>query len=159
MGILWRAGAVAVMAAACGARYPQPSYSAHTTSELLEVPFPPPPARVEAVPDKPSSGAVWIDGEWVWRGRKWAWKMGYWAAPPSPESFSPWQLTRNDAGTLFVAPGTWRDAHGQPTPPPPPARVAGTGSQTVVDAEGVTEPAGVNLAPDGKRARRGDGGA
>jgi WXXGXW repeat (2 copies) len=159
MTIRWRASAVAIAAVACGARFPHPSYTPHTTAELVEVPFPPPPARVETVPDRPSPGALWIDGEWAWRGRKWSWRTGYWATPTAPETYSPWQLTRDDAGTLYIAPGTWRDARGQAVEPPPPARLAGARSQTVVDAEGISEPSGANLAPDGGRARRGDGGA
>ncbi len=128
------------------------------SSELLEVPVPPPPARVETVPDMPVSGALWIDGEWAWRGRKWAWKSGYWAPAAAGAAYSPWQVIRNEAGTLFFAPGTWRDAKGAPIAPPAPLALGSAHSQGVVDAEGEIETTGRNLSPDGGRLRRDDGG-
>ena len=106
---------------ACSSRLPHPVYSAHTTAELVPVPYPPPPPRVEEIPPRPSGDALWIDGEWGWRRKKWTWRPGRWAAPAPGTTYSPWTVTRDEAGTLYFAPGTWRDASGQPvahgTPP------------------------------------------
>jgi hypothetical protein len=158
MTLVPKLGAIALLASGCSGDFPHPSYTAHTTAELVEVAFPPPPARVEAVPEKPAAGALWIDGEWVWRSRKWAWRTGYWVAATTSATYSPWQVTRSDAGTLFFAPGTWRDAAGQPAAPPPPLALAGAETQSVVDAEGESEPTAPNLAPDGGRLARRDAG-
>ncbi len=151
----WWIGVAGVLAAlACNSGLPHPPYAAHASSELTEVPFPPPPARVETVPPMPASGALWIEGEWSWRGRKWSWKEGYWAPSSATGTYSPWQTVRNDAGTIFFAPGTWRDAKGQPAPPPAPLALASARTTSVVDPEGETEPTGRNLSPDGGPLRR-----
>jgi hypothetical protein len=101
------------VAASCqGRTVPHPRYMSHPTSALREVPYPPPPARVEVVPDQPTDEAVWIDGEWTWQGRRWAWKKGRWVTPRQDVFFAPWTSTRNADGTLFVAEGAWRDASG-----------------------------------------------
>src|SRR3954469_19970731 len=95
---------------ACGARaLPHPEYVAHPQRALVEVPYPPPPARVEFVPARPADDAVWVDGEWVWRGRRYAWKPGRWVMAPSDAKFSPWTSVRDREGTLYLAKGTWRD--------------------------------------------------
>jgi hypothetical protein len=106
------AGVIAFVA--CGhARLPRPPYVGHPTSALVEVPYPPPPSRVEFVPPQPQDGAVWIDGEWTWRGRRWAWRSGRWVTVPAGATFSPWTSVRNGDGTLYFAPGTWRNAKGE----------------------------------------------
>jgi hypothetical protein len=124
---------------ACGGDLPAPSYVQQQASALTSVRYPPPPARVEFVPDQPVSGAVWIDGEWVWRGRRWAWRQGRWVAPPSGARFSPWTMVRGDDGTIFYASGAWRDAKGQDVPEPAPVATARPSSGGVVNPEGETE--------------------
>ena len=57
------------------------------TSALARVPYPPPPARVESVPPRPSTKATWIDGEWTWRGKRWLWVRGRWVEPPKGAVF------------------------------------------------------------------------
>jgi hypothetical protein len=158
MSLLRVGAAAALVTLACNSTLPHPSYTAHTTSELVEVPFPPPPARVETVPDSPSSGAVWIDGEWSWRGRRWSWKSGYWAPSPGDTTYSPWTMTRDLDGTVFFAPGTWRNAKGEPIDPPAPLAVGVARSQNIVDPEGEMELTGRNLSPDGGRLGRRDSG-
>ena len=98
---------------ACGApKLPAPAYTTHPTSALVPVPYPPPPARVEAVPSRPRDAAVWIDGEWVWQTRRWAWKPGRWVSPPSGARFAPWTTVRDVTGTLYFAAGAWRASSG-----------------------------------------------
>jgi hypothetical protein len=113
-------------ALACGSkRLPEPAYVGHPTSALVQVPYPPPPARVEFIPDKPNDEAVWIDGEWVWQGRRYGWKPGRWVVPPREAAFAPWTAVRDMLGTLYVAEGAWRDRKGNELPPPP---ILGTGA-------------------------------
>ncbi len=153
------AAAVAIAVAGCNNRLPHPPYVAQPTAALVEVLFPPPPPRAEAVPPKPANDAVWIDGEWQWRGKKWAWSPGMWAIAPPGSSYSPWTSVRDNEGTLYLAPGTWRDAQGLAIAPPKALAVADTTSGTIVDPEGNTERPGRNVRVDRpKRASSLDGG-
>lgn len=129
---------------ACGmSKLPKPSYVGHPTSALVEVPYPPPPARVEFVPDAPKSDtAVWLDGEWTWRGRRWGWKAGRWVEPPKDAKYSPWTQVRDPRGTLYVAEGVWRDAKGNPLDDPKPLVTARSQAGGLVTPEGETIPAG-----------------
>lgn len=99
--------------ASCGAkRTPEPPMVQQPTSALVEVPYPPPPARVELLPAPPAEDAVWVDGEWVWQGGRWAWRRGRWVVVPPGVAFAPWTAVRSSNGTLHVAEGTFRDAQG-----------------------------------------------
>lgn len=140
--------AAAVLFFSCGTRLPHPPYAPHPTSALVEVRFPPPPARAEAVPAQPSNDAVWVDGEWTWRRRKWAWAPGSWVVVPPGGSFSPWTVVRDDNGTLFHAAGTWRNARGEAVPAPKPIAFGEAPSGAVVDPEGEIEHPGRNIAPE-----------
>lgn len=103
---------------ACGAsRTPEPSFVAHPTSALVEVPYPPPPARVEVVPAQARKDAVWLDGEWVWQGRTWAWRTGRWVVPPSGAAYAPWTTVRSDGGILYAAEGRFRRRDGTEVEP------------------------------------------
>ena len=141
-------GAAAIVLFSCGTRLPHPPYAPHPTSALVEVRFPPPPARAESVPAQPSKDAVWVDGEWLWRRRKWAWAPGSWVVVPTGSVFSPWTVVRDDNGTLFHAPGTWRNARGEAMPAPKPIASGEAPSGAVVDPEGEIEHPGRNIAPD-----------
>ena len=124
---------------ACGAkRLPSPPYVGQPGSALVQVPYPPPPARVEFVPDKPDGDAVWIDGEWVWQGRRYAWKPGRWVKTPAGASFAPWQAVRDTMGTLYIAQGSWRDHGGNEIAPPPILRAGTPNASAVTDSEGET---------------------
>jgi hypothetical protein len=131
--------------AGCGGRFPRPPYSPQPTSALVQLRVPPPPARVEAVPARPRSDVVWIDGEWTWRRGRWSWMPGRWVVPPPGETFSPWVIVRGDDGQLWQAPGTWRDAKGNAVDAPSPLAVATVDSGQVVNASGATEPTGRTL--------------
>lgn len=131
------AAATLAIAFACGPRLPAPPFVGQPTSALVEVPYPPPPARVEVIPPHPSeSGAVWIDGEWIWRTRRWAWKPGRWVNPPPNARFSPWTTVRDRRGTLYFAEGVWREASGAPLSDPEPLESLGPLPAAVVTPEG-----------------------
>jgi hypothetical protein len=136
-----------VAAIACGApRLPAPDYTGQPTTALVEVPYPPPPARVEAVPEPPSERAVWIDGEWIWK-RRWSWKAGRWVVPPPGARYAPWTTVRDRTGTLYFAAGTWRDERGADVAEPPPVGAGNAAPVTVVDPEGETVSQGPPGAP------------
>ncbi|HEY2367933.1 MAG TPA: hypothetical protein VGH87_16160 [Polyangiaceae bacterium] len=115
---------------------PSPPLAPQPTSALAEVPFPPPPARVEKVPARPSTRATWIDGEWTYRGRAWTWVRGRWVEAPTGARYSPWTLVRGKDGTLWEARGTWRDARGDEMAAPNPLAVADVSEGAVIDALG-----------------------
>lgn len=131
--------AAAVIVAACNGDLPRPAYVEQTTDALAPVPYPPPPARVETIPPRPRSGAVWIDGEWVWQGRLFAWRRGRWVMPPAGARFAPWTTVRGEDGTIYLADGVWRDARNQVVPDPPALAVAKSTAGAVVDLEGNEE--------------------
>jgi len=115
-------GGIAIATAvafACGTSVPTPKYTSHPTSALVPVPYPPPPARAESVPEQSADESVWIDGEWVWQTRRYAWRAGRWVVPPSGARFAPWTSVRDKNGTLFVANGVWRGADGSEVTEPP----------------------------------------
>jgi hypothetical protein len=147
-----RLGALfAVLLAACGGPLPHPAYVPQPTSALVEVSRPPPPARVEAVPARPSPKAVWLDGEWAWRRGRWAWLIGRWVEPLPEAAYSPWVFVRGLDGSLYYAPGTWRDAKGDPIDPPTALALGQVESNIVVDADGTVEPTGPTLLERPKR--------
>jgi hypothetical protein len=133
------------LVAACGGRIPRPPFAPQPTSALVEVGEPPPPARVEVLPDRPASTAVWLDGEWLWRRGRWAWLSGRWCTPPESASFSPWVFERGGDGRLWYAPGVWRNAAGTPVDPPPALSYASVQSAAVINANGSIEVTGPTL--------------
>ncbi|MBX3233875.1 MAG: YXWGXW repeat-containing protein [Labilithrix sp.] len=130
------------VAIACGSTVPTPKYTSHPTSALVQVPYPPPPARAEVVPDQDTDGAVWIDGEWVWQTRRWAWRAGRWVVPPSGARFAPWTTVRDEDGTLFVATGAWRAADGSEVTEPEPLAKGKPRGASVVSPDGDEVPVG-----------------
>jgi hypothetical protein len=135
---------------ACGPReLPAPRYTSQPTSALVEVPYPPPPARIETVPPRPDvSGSVWIDGEWTWLTRRWAWKPGRWVSPPSDARFAPWTTVRDRAGTLYFATGAWRTDSGAEVAEPKPLATSGPAPAVVVTPEGEEVKPGPNAPLD-----------
>jgi hypothetical protein len=104
---------LALLHVACTSDLPGPEVAEAPSHAFIEVPFAPPPARVETVPARPSPENVWIDGEWVWQSGRWAWKNGYWLIPPAQAVFSHSSLRRTKSGTLLLARGMWWTASGQ----------------------------------------------
>ena len=93
---------------ACATTLPEPPTGPHPPSEFIEVPYPPPAATAEVVPESPRAGAVWVDGQWLWRGRYYVWQRGGWVVPAAGAYFAPWTKYYAKDGTLFFADGTWR---------------------------------------------------
>lgn len=150
-----------VTSLACGVpSLPRPPLAAHVTADLARVPSPPPPAKVEIVPPRPSGPAVWIDGEWTLPGRRWRWRCGRWVDLPANARFAPWTQTRGPDGQLYFAPGKWVDASGAEVPAPRVLLEAAPSTAIVVNEYGEEEDIGRDLTEELARARaaRGDGG-
>lgn len=118
--VLW----IAPLLLACGSRLPAPPLTQHPLSAYVEVPYPPPAALAEVVPERPArEGVVWIDGEWRFHGRSFVWRRGGWVVPPPSSRFAPWRSWYRRDGRLMLANGAWYDAHHQrlrrqePAPP------------------------------------------
>jgi hypothetical protein len=110
--------------ASCGRSLPTPRTGPQPENAFIEVPYPPPPARVEVLPKQPHAGAVWVDGQWLWQGQRWIWSPGGWVAAPARAYFAPWALERASDGRLRFAPPSWRDDRGHEIPAPPVLAVA-----------------------------------
>ena len=134
--------------AACEGSLPHAPYVAQSTQDLEPAGYPPPPARVEFIPKQPVKATVWIDGEWTWQGRRWRWRMGRWVKPPPGARFAPWAVVRAADGTVYSAPGAWRDAQGHELPEPSALATAKTNLADVVDPEGNLETSGPSLRPE-----------
>ena len=146
--------AAATAMLACGGRtLPKPSYVGQPQEALVQVPYPPPPARVEYVPDQPDGKAVWIDGEWVWQGRRYAWKPVRWVSPPANASFAPWATVRDTMGALYIAEGTWRDSKGNEVAAPAPLRSGKPSPGAITDPEGETLTIPAVQDPDASTAK------
>jgi hypothetical protein len=103
---------------ACARTLPGPRIGPQPDSAFIEVPYPPPPARVEVIPARPRAGAVWTDGQWLWLGDRWVWSPGGWVAPPAGAWFAPWAVARASDGRLRFAPPSWHAADGREIPAP-----------------------------------------
>jgi hypothetical protein len=89
----------------------------HTGDEAAIVPYPPPPAMVETIPDRPSPNALWLDGHWEWTGRDFSWRRGQWDILPAPGAYyAPATTVRRPNGQLFYYVGRWHLADGTPSP-------------------------------------------
>lgn len=95
-------------AAGCGASLPSPPLTEHPLLAYVEVPYPPPAALAETVPERPD-GAVWVDGEWVFHGQSFVWRRGGWVVPPPASRFAPWRSWYRRDGRLMLASGAWYD--------------------------------------------------
>lgn len=123
--------------AGCHGSLPAPPSGPVPADALLEIPYPPPPARVETVPPPKQDTEVWIDGQWTWNGKEWKWTDGAWVTPPPNAYFTPWKVVLREDGRFLFAAAAWRAMDGRPLdfgsastacaapatpdPPPPPA--------------------------------------
>jgi hypothetical protein len=137
----------AVVGLSCESGPPRPKFVQQATSALVQVGYPPPPARVEFIPRRPRAGAVWLDGEWAWSGSKWAWVAGRWVVAPPGAAFSPWTTVRDDQGNVYLAGGSWHDSGGAVLPPPPPLATAGSTEGDVTSPSGDDEKTGRHATP------------
>jgi hypothetical protein len=99
---------------ACSASLPKPPTGRVPPGAMIEVPYPPPAARVEIIPPKTNRLDVWIDGQWEWDGKVWKWLDGAWMTPPANAYFTPWAAERRSDGRLFFARAAWRAKDGRP---------------------------------------------
>jgi hypothetical protein len=105
-----RVAILALALVACGSnRLPVPPNGPHVDETPTLVPYPPPPARVEIIPDPPKEmkNPVWIDGEWQWKGRRWVWQRGQWEMPLPGGYYAPSATVALSDGTLAWFPGKW----------------------------------------------------
>jgi hypothetical protein len=148
-------GCALAACSACSGRVPHPPAASQPSSALVEVDYPPPPARVEFVTPQPAGNAVWLNGEWSWTGRRWSWKPGGWVVVPEGAAYARLALVRRADGKLFSAPGTWRNANGEEVAAPEFMGSSSSKSSAVVDPEGDPAPTGPDLRGDGGGAARG----
>ena len=122
----WAAiSSIGLVALACSSSLPTPPETAHPLRAYVEVPYPPPAALVEVVPEPPENAdAVWLDGHWVWRGRYYVWQRGGWIVPPENGAYATWQSVLAKDGRIVFAPGTWYGPDRRPLPPPEVLAVA-----------------------------------
>jgi hypothetical protein len=107
----FHAVALLLTLSACGTTLPVPERARHPLAVFKEVPYPPPAALAEIVPEQPDrAGVVWIDGEWVLHGSSYVWRRGGWVVPPTGARFAPWESWYRRDGRLMLAAGTWYDA-------------------------------------------------
>jgi hypothetical protein len=112
-------GTAAAALNGCGSSLPMAPSIAQPENAFIDVPFPPPPPRVEFVPPKPKSSATWVDGAWTREGTRWRWKRGGWFDVPPGVFYSQWETKRPDGTRLLFAAPAWRDAKGNVVPDPP----------------------------------------
>lgn len=106
------------IALACGGSLPTPPVTTHPPSAYIEVPYRPPAALVETVPEPAPEGAVWVDGHWDWQGRSYVWVRGGWLRAPEGAGYATWRSYMEHDGRLLFAPGVWYDARRQPMEAP-----------------------------------------
>lgn len=108
----------AILVLGCGVSVPEPARTAHPDSAYAEVPYPPPAALVEAVPEAPNDDAVWVDGEWQFRGGFYVWERGGWVNSPPDARYAGWRARYLEDGRLLMAPGRWYREGGRRMRPP-----------------------------------------
>jgi hypothetical protein len=150
----WCSASPFVPLLACVGTLPHPTYVEQPASALMEVGYPPPPARVEFIPKQPARNAVWIDGEWQWQGRRWSWRVGRWVVPPTDAEFAPWMMVRGADGTVYYATGTWRNHRHEEVAEPATLAMGRPSISDVPDPEGELEKTGPSIRTSDTR----DGG-
>lgn len=103
------AGSVLV---ACGASTPVVPKGPHPPhiQEFIEVPYPPPPAQVEEIPNGVSDAScAWVDGYYAWEGRRWEWQAGRWVRPVAGCYYAGPVVAWSKAGgeRLYFTPPRW----------------------------------------------------
>jgi hypothetical protein len=119
-------GLSALCLAACSGSLPLPSQADPHDDAFLNVPYPPPAALSELVPEPPARDAVWTDGSWVWRGSYYVWDRGGWVRPAEGLRFSPWRLRYSTGGQAQFARSHWVNERGERTRGPIVERPAAT---------------------------------
>jgi hypothetical protein len=101
----------------CGGSLNGPVLVEHPRDSYIEVPYPPPAALAETVPDRPEiPNLVWLDGDWTFRGKAYAWRRGGWFIAPAGARYAPSKISYLNDGRLLFAPAAWYDARYQILP-------------------------------------------
>jgi hypothetical protein len=107
-------GVAAALIAGCGgSTLREPTGTEQPKGGYAPVPYPPPAAFVELVPEAPDDAAVWVDGSWNWVGARYVWRRGGWVKPPAGSRFAQWRISYRSDGTMWFAPAAWFDANGR----------------------------------------------
>lgn len=61
---------------------PQKVITTGTTTSYVVLQTPPAPQAPQAIPARPSSQHVWVEGFWTWRNNRYEWMAGHWEVPP-----------------------------------------------------------------------------
>jgi hypothetical protein len=107
---------LAALSVGCGASLPAPDTVRQPVTAFQDVPYPPPAAFVELVPEEREEEAVWLDGSWSWQGTRYVWRRGGWVKPRAGALHAPWQVDFRADGTIWFAPSAWFDARGRELP-------------------------------------------
>lgn len=104
--------ACASLLVACGASTPLVPTGPHPVhvQEFVEVPYPPPPAQQEELPDGLADARCeWVDGYWDWQGRRWKWVPGRWVVPQPACYYAPPVVAWSKAAEprLYFTPPRW----------------------------------------------------
>jgi hypothetical protein len=83
----------------------------HEPGQLVEVDYPPPPAKVEEIDPAPDPQCRWVDGYFTWVARGWEWIHGGWVRPPkgcyyAPQILMVW-LSTDRGGVLYYGRPRW----------------------------------------------------
>jgi hypothetical protein len=135
-------GAAGLPVLACSGPLPHPPYAPQSTDALVVLASPPPPGRVERVPNRPFGADAWVQGEWIQRAGRWSWLVGRWVKTPNGARYSPWVLVRATDGTVYYAASSWKDVRGAPLPEPPGLAFASVSDQPVYDPQGEIDDTG-----------------
>lgn len=68
--------------------------------------IPPPPLRVEVVPEAPTPYYVWIAGYWKWAGVNYVWVEGRWVKPKVGKVWAPGAWVKKGSFWAWTA-GRW----------------------------------------------------
>jgi len=68
---------------------------------------PPAPQAPQAIPARPSSEHVWIDGYWTWQNNRYEWMAGHWELPPSSSAKWEYPHYASEGGAYRFYEGRW----------------------------------------------------
>jgi len=118
---------LAIVPFGCGTSLPAPDLAEHPRDSFVNVPYPPPAALSETVPERPASQyALWVDGDWTFRGHSYAWQRGGWLRPLPGARYARSQVFYLQGGRLMFAAGAWYDLGGKKLSQPEMLRPAAT---------------------------------
>jgi hypothetical protein len=115
-----------LVCAACSSALPEPLPIRQHPRAYQQVPYPPPAAFVELIPEKPDDRALWVDGHWSFQGKRYYWRRGGWVIPQPDSRYANCRIRYGSDGTISFAEAGFYDAQGNKLPDPPIVRPATT---------------------------------